>query len=125
MQRLSRIFAKLYPRRWRERYGAEFHALLDDSGADGRTAFNVLTGAMVMQVQTWKTWGPVVLLGAVALSVASWWAGQRPYISPGAHLVFRMDSNPGAKLGFLVTLAGMIGCLVTALLYQDRKMSAA
>ena len=34
MRLVIRFAAKLYPRSWRERYGAEFDALLDDIGAD-------------------------------------------------------------------------------------------
>lgn len=62
-------------------------------GADGRTARSVLTGAVIMQVQSWKKIGPAVLVGAAVLAVASWWVGQRPYISPGTHLVLSQDSN--------------------------------
>lgn len=44
-------------------------------------------------------------LAATALFVVSLWAAHRPYISPGTHRVFRMDSTPGALLEFLVLLA--------------------
>jgi hypothetical protein len=70
--------AKLYPRAWRERYGAEFEALLDDTGTDPRIAFNVLTEGLGMQVQSWKGVAPAVLLGTAALSLATCWAGQKP-----------------------------------------------
>jgi uncharacterized protein involved in exopolysaccharide biosynthesis len=56
MSRLIHLFAWLYPRSWRERYGAEFSALLEDVRPDGRTAVNVLTGALAMQVRSWKSW---------------------------------------------------------------------
>ena len=46
MKQLIRFAAKLYPRSWRERYGAEFEALLDDTGADPRIALNVFTEAI-------------------------------------------------------------------------------
>jgi hypothetical protein len=32
MRRLLRLAAWLYPPAWRDRYGAEFEALLDDAG---------------------------------------------------------------------------------------------
>jgi hypothetical protein len=38
MSRLIRFIARFYPRSWRERYGAEFTALLEDVRPDGRTA---------------------------------------------------------------------------------------
>ncbi|HEY1758886.1 MAG TPA: hypothetical protein VGG72_26170 [Bryobacteraceae bacterium] len=56
MSRLIHLFAWLYPRSWRARYGAEFSALLEDVRPDGRTAVNVLTGALAMQVRSWKSW---------------------------------------------------------------------
>ena len=57
-----------------------------------------------MQAQRWQKIGIWALLVAVVLFVASWWAGQRPYITPGTHEVFRMDSTLGAILEFLVVL---------------------
>jgi hypothetical protein len=130
MKRLIHFVAKLYPRTWRERYGAEFEALLDDAfldgaGADGRMAFDVLTGAIVMQVRSWKRIGAAALLGVAALFVASWWVGQKLYISPGTGQVIRMDSNAGAMIGFLVILAAIAGGLATAILHQDGKIRAA
>jgi hypothetical protein len=41
----------LYPRRWRERYGVEFDALLDDVRPGWRELANVLKGALAMQVR--------------------------------------------------------------------------
>jgi len=130
MKRLVRLVARLYPRSWRERYGAEFEALLDDAFmdklmADGRSVIDVFAGAVIMQVQRWKSFGPVVLIATVALFAGSWWAGQRPYISPGSHLVFRQDSTLGALVGCLVALAAAIGALIGAILYQDGKRRAA
>jgi len=59
------------------------------------------------------------LLAVVAVAMASWWAGQRPYISPGTHQVFRMDSTPGALLEFAVILALGIAGLI-----RGRRMFA-
>jgi len=64
-----------------------------------------------MRIRRWQKVAIGVLLG-MAVAIASWWAGQRPYISPGTHQIFRMDSTPGALLEFLVILAlGIIGIL--------------
>ncbi len=41
---------RLYPRRWRERYEAELAALIEDSGADWRSAVDVVRGATLMQL---------------------------------------------------------------------------
>jgi uncharacterized protein involved in exopolysaccharide biosynthesis len=56
MSRLIHFLARLYPRSWRERYGAEYAALLDDVRPDGRTAANVFLGALAMQIRNWKSW---------------------------------------------------------------------
>jgi len=115
MKRLIRLAAKLYPGPWRDRYGEEFEALLDDAGVNGRIAFNVLTGAALMQVQRWQKVGTGALLAMGALFAASWWVGQRPYISPGTHQVFRMDTTPGALLEFLVILVlAIVGMMTLA-----------
>jgi hypothetical protein len=104
MGSLIRLAARLYPRPWRARYGEEFEALLEDLGGGGRVVFDVLKGALLMQFQrSWKG-GSAALLTAAVLAVASWLAGRRPYVTPGAHQVFRMDSVPGALLEFLVLL---------------------
>ena len=125
MKRLIRCAAKLYPRSWRERYGAEFDALLDEIGADPRIALNVLTEAISMQVQRWKTIGSAGMLGVAALCLTSWWVGQRPYITPGTQVVFRQDSNLGATVGFLVFLVTVVGGLASSILRQNGRIRAA
>jgi hypothetical protein len=57
MSRLIDFFARLYPRSWRERYGAEYAALLEEVRPDGRTAADVFIGAFAMQIRNWKSWG--------------------------------------------------------------------
>ena len=117
MKRLIRLMAKLYPEAWRERYGEEFEALLDEVGVTGRIAVDVLKGAILMQIQRWMKIGIMALLGASIVVAMSWWAGRRPYITPGAHQVFRMDSTPGALLEFLVLMimaAVGLGALASA-----------
>jgi WD40 repeat protein len=44
--RLSRILAGCYPRRWRERYGAEMLDVLDQHQASARTVANLAVGAL-------------------------------------------------------------------------------
>jgi hypothetical protein len=108
MRTLTRIAAKLYPRSWRDRYGEEFDALLDDSEPDGHVAWNVLIGAVAMQINHWHRAVIAATFVVTALLAMSWWAGQHPYVSPGTHRVFHMDSTPGALLAFLVILATCI-----------------
>jgi len=42
---LAHLLIRLYPRRWRERYGAEFEALLLDCDGGNRTLLNVVWSA--------------------------------------------------------------------------------
>jgi hypothetical protein len=130
MTRLIRFIARLYPRSWRERYGAEFEALLDETvtnhiAADARTACNVLSGGVAMQVQSWKKRGWAALAGSVVLAFASWWAGQRPNVSPGTHITLYMDSGLGAMLGLLITTAAVLGVLLSMVLLACGKTGAA
>jgi hypothetical protein len=77
MRRWIAIAAKLYPRRWRERYGAEFDALMEDVDADWRELANVLGGAVKMQ---WKNGAILVTVcGMVALGISA--VMPRPYVS--------------------------------------------
>ena len=48
-----RAAAWLYPKRWRERYGDEFAALIEDSRPDFRSFVDVLKGAVKMQFSRW------------------------------------------------------------------------
>jgi capsular polysaccharide biosynthesis protein len=71
MIRLIHFFARLYPRSWRQRYGAEFDALLEEVRPDGRALANVLTGALAMHIRVWKSWkifALAVLVGAAVIA---------------------------------------------------------
>jgi hypothetical protein len=54
MKRLAQCLARLYPRRWRARYGQEFDALLEDAKLTWHDVFSVLTGALQMHLKTWQ-----------------------------------------------------------------------
>jgi hypothetical protein len=54
MKRITRLLARLYPSRWRERYGDELNALLEDTKPTGRDAFDVFKGALTMQMTKGK-----------------------------------------------------------------------
>jgi hypothetical protein len=76
MKRLIRIAARLYPRSWQERYGAEFAALLEDVNPDWRTSVDILKGALEMQTKTWN-FGKIFLAAGLAgvLAAAGVWFG--------------------------------------------------
>lgn len=44
------LLVRLYPKAWRDRYGAEFATLLDDSGGGWRVFFDVVREAMKMRI---------------------------------------------------------------------------
>jgi uncharacterized protein involved in exopolysaccharide biosynthesis len=76
MRRVTRFLARLYPSTWRQRYGDEFDALLEDTKPKPRDAFDILWGAFKMQTTTW-TFGRITLacaligvLAAAAISLA-------------------------------------------------------
>jgi len=48
--RLARLLTLLYPRGWRERYGAEFEALLQDEKSGFGAALNVIWSALIERI---------------------------------------------------------------------------
>jgi hypothetical protein len=68
MKRLLRAAARLYPRAWRDRYGEEFDALIDDLAPRWRDVFNIVVGALIMQIAR-------LSLVPVAMAVAGALAG--------------------------------------------------
>jgi len=50
MKRAARFFVRLYPAQWRQRYGEEFETLIEDSSPGWRTTFDVVKGAIRMQL---------------------------------------------------------------------------
>jgi hypothetical protein len=102
-RRLARMLVKMYPRAWRERYGAEFAAMLEDGPGGLGTALNVIAAALSERVlptkggemtgtSRWEKWGarapwavfgiaPMVLLAAAYLvSFVILWTGWRQFL---------------------------------------------
>jgi hypothetical protein len=67
MRQLIRWTARLYPAPWRDRYGEELDALIEDIQPQWEDLFNVLLGALHMQMTTWN---PLKIVSAVALAGA-------------------------------------------------------
>jgi len=75
MKRWIRFVALFYPRGWREEFGDEFDAVLDDIRPGWRVFANVLRGAVEMQISEGGNWikiaGAMAALGAlVALGLS-------------------------------------------------------
>lgn len=65
MRSAARLLARLYPRAWRERYGAEFDALLEDTTLKPHDLFDLTTGALTMQI---KSRNAAALFAAIAVA---------------------------------------------------------
>lgn len=66
MRRLVRLVARLYPPAWRHRYAREFEALIDDLEPGWRELFDVMIGAITMQVRTLGIPAILAVAGALA-----------------------------------------------------------
>jgi len=85
MKKLVRFAAKFYPLSWRQRYGAEFDALLDDSRSGWRDVLDVLCGALMMRISMGSYWNMSVAFGLGGLILAAGFALRMPnhYVSHG------------------------------------------
>jgi uncharacterized protein involved in exopolysaccharide biosynthesis len=63
MKTLLRFAVWLYPSSWRRRYGAELEGLLDDLRPGWRDVFDLMNGALTMQIRTLRM---IPVVGAVA-----------------------------------------------------------
>lgn len=99
MKRLLFFAARLYPRSWRRRYGAEFDALLEDVNPTLSELFNVLGGALKMQLARgnlyWKLGAALAIAGAAVAAIVSFTA-PRPYVSTSILRI--VPAQPGAKI---------------------------
>lgn len=71
MKRALKLLARLYPSSWRERYGAEFEALLDDAKPSARDTIDVLWAALKMQLATWTPARIIVVSSILGMIVAA------------------------------------------------------
>ena len=67
MRRLAQWMMRLYPARWRARYGDELDALLAETGADARVVLDLFRGGVRMQFSTWSFARLAVVLGISGL----------------------------------------------------------
>ena len=120
--RLAHLLMRLYPRHWRERYGAEFEGLLQARPGDLRTSVNVVWSALRERIRPapaldsklnrdqnfpsqfqiccmrapWLFFGlaPLVLLtGAYFLACFYLWSGWKIFL-PGADTPFGVRTGP-------------------------------
>jgi len=73
MKRWIWLASALYPRSWREQYGAEFDALLDDVKPRWRVFADVLGGAIKMQMKNRTSWmKPMAAAAALGAIISGW-----------------------------------------------------
>jgi capsular polysaccharide biosynthesis protein len=87
MRRWILLAANLYPRAWRQRYGEEFQALLEDVKPGWRELADVMGGALKMQIAKGTTYlkliAALAVAGMIVAAAASFAVPQR-YVSSAA-----------------------------------------
>jgi len=113
MRQLIRWTARLYPAPWRERYGEELDALVEDIQPQWKDLFNVLLGALRMQMTTWnslKIVSAVALAGALVAGVFAFRTQER-YVSTAVMRIApagQADSDPRRALDRLQRTANQL-----------------
>jgi len=69
MKRLARWTMRLYPARWRRRYGDELDALIEQTGADARIIANLFAGGIRMQFSEWSFAKLAAVMGMAGLVI--------------------------------------------------------
>lgn len=110
----TRLLVRLYPRAWRERYGAELTALLDEIPAPGvRVAFDLAVGALREQLRA--AFVDVSekrrqnILGSF-VAIGSWVVGT---IGTALVALALPDSEKGSALRSIFIVAGVFGSIGT------------
>jgi len=99
MRRWIRLAASLYPQGWRERYGEEFEALLEDVDLGWREFADVLWEAFKMQMSTATSYLKIAcamaVAGAIVATVASFGV-PRQYVSEAVFQMTSPQAVPGS-----------------------------
>jgi len=92
VRRWIRLAARLYPARWRQRYGAEFDALIEDAACTWRDVLDVLRGALEIHMNSWSFRKLASVCAVAGAAVAAGVALQIPdrYVSEA---VFRLSGE--------------------------------
>jgi len=124
-RRLARFLTRLYPRAWRNRYGAEFEALLETERAGPRAPFDVAWSALAERVhptqsvakeqwfsahpfRSWRERAPLamiclapvpMLVAAYAIACLILWVGWRMFM-PGLDSPFGVRAHGLANFYF-------------------------
>ena len=99
------LAAWLYPRRWRTRYAAELHALIDDVAPGWREVVDVACGGLLMRIRTSNPAAMAASLGIVGavLAGAGAFAAPARFESRGTMTATAVG---GADVGILQSVLG-------------------
>jgi hypothetical protein len=99
------LAARLYPRRWRARYGAELHALIDDVAPEWREVLDLVCGGLLMRIRTANPAAMAAILGMTGAVLAGAGALAAParFESRGMMTATAMG---GADMGRLQSVLG-------------------
>jgi uncharacterized protein involved in exopolysaccharide biosynthesis len=97
MKRVVKLLIRLYPAWWRRRYGEELEALLEDSGSGSRDLWDLLRGAMEMQMKTWSFGRIVTVCGIAGLVLAGTVAFSMPYRYRSTAVLKSMPARTSAE----------------------------
>jgi hypothetical protein len=90
MGRLIRRPARLYTPWWRRRYAAEFEALIDNLEPGLRTLFDVVRGALTMQMRTLRA---VPIACALAGAIVGGFVATRTPAIYASSAIIRIDAR--------------------------------
>jgi uncharacterized protein involved in exopolysaccharide biosynthesis len=102
-----RLAARLYPARWRQRYGAEFDALLEDATPTWRNAVDVGWSALEMHMNMWSFPKLAVVCGLAGAILAAAMAVRMPdkYTSEAVLRVSGDEQSPQVFLDRVIQRA--------------------
>ena len=96
---MIRLLVALYPRKWREEFGLEFAALLEDTRLTPRGVFDVVVHAGKLHAENHRRLALILVLLL--------WSGCMEYLSVRAHLTANIlwaPTTPARALGLAATV---------------------
>lgn len=125
MRQIARFLARLYPRQWRDRYGREFDALLEDTPLRGADIFDLVKGALRMQFQfpnVWVRLGVFAVAGALA-GVAAAYAVKPDYVATAnIQFFFNSPDAMNAHMQQLLSRRSLTNIIVGENLFAQERL---
>lgn len=108
MKRLAKLLIRLYPPAWRDRYGCEFEALVEETNATWRHIPDILLEAIKMRLSTlnYRFTAAMALLGLVVATGISLQLPER-YVSSATLRV--IPTRPGNPLQGFIEASQLVG----------------